>query len=52
MLTLEKCIENLLLRYNFPVTETIICARELSVRVHCEILNTFLMVSQSFCDLH
>lgn len=52
MLTLGKCSGNPILKYNFNVSETIIRAREPNDRVHCEILNTFLMVSKSFCELH
>lgn len=32
MLTLGKCSENPLFKYNFNVSETVICARELSDR--------------------
>lgn len=52
MLALGKWSEKSLLKYNFNVLETIICARELSDRVHCGVLNTFFMVSKSFCALH
>lgn len=52
MFTLGKCSENPLLKYNFNVLETIICAKELSDRVHCGILNTFSMVSKSFRAMH